>query len=759
MKPLGPTDPYRVGRYRLVAELGRGGMGRVLLAAAPDGRLVALKQVRAQFTEDDGFRARFRREVAASRRVSGGHTAAVVDADPDGPAPWLASLFVPGPSLREAVDATGALPADPAARLAAGLAAALAEIHAAGLVHRDLKPSNVLLTDGGPCVIDFGIARATDAQGGTEVTHTGWLVGSPGFMSPEQAEGRPVTPASDMFSLGTVLVMACTGGNPFDGASTPQTLYNVVFAEPDLGAVPDRLRDAVARCLAKDPDQRPTPAELLAHLGDLAPGDLAPGDLPWPPAVHDMIAAQRAELTRLMATAGERARLLGTVATLLTESARKRTVADQPPAPPEPPTTPPPPPAGSPMAPPAEPPPLPAGSPATSPTVPPTTPAGPPATSPAGSPMALPAEPPPLPAGSPATSPGGLPVTSPAGPAAVSPAMPPTVPSAEPVGPPLLPPPLPVPAAESPTMPQQPPQQPVEFTPASYPVTPPPGSGPPAPPPMSTPPMGPPPYGPPPYGMPTGPLVPQPRKSNTNLIIGLVAGALTVVVVACLVGGIALYDSIGSGHSSATGGQHSATPSPTDDPYTYSPSPSPSPTARDPYSLDDESTDDTTMDLAQFFPSYIEDYELAADSMYSVCSDAGGDATESLISKHSSCGAMPTADYLDTTNRLMASVMVIPLSTSSDADTVHSTLQSDANNMTDAWTGLRYYCPQSGTGSHVCDAGKYPRWRAYYPAYHRYIIVVTLLRLDGGATPDSTAVETLGNAVLTGVENQMLVIM
>ncbi|MFE5594913.1 protein kinase [Streptomyces sp. NPDC056549] len=295
MELLGESDAPVLGPYRLVAELGRGGMGRVLLGVTPDGRLAAVKVVRSQFVEDDGFRTRFRREVKASRRVSGAYTAAVVDADADAPLPWLASVFVPGPPLSEVVENVGPLPAKTAARLAAGLAAALAEIHRARLIHRDLKPSNVLLASDGPRVIDFGIARATDSQGGTEITHTGWLVGSPAFMSPEQAEGRELTPASDVFSLGTVLVYACTGQSPFAGPAAPQTLYNVVHTEPDLASLPDELRGLVARCLAKDPSQRPTPAGILESLGRLAPSAR-----PWPATVYALIDTQHAEILQVL---------------------------------------------------------------------------------------------------------------------------------------------------------------------------------------------------------------------------------------------------------------------------------------------------------------------------------------------------------------------------------------------------------------------------------------------------------------------------
>jgi hypothetical protein len=287
VKPLEAGDARHAGKYRLVAALGEGGMGRVLLGVAPDGRLVALKQVHPEFAHNARFRTRFRQEVQASQRVSGAFTAAVMDAGPDAETPWLASVFVTGPSLKEAVEATGPLPVDAVRRLAVGLATALIEIHRVGLIHRDLKPGNVLLTGDGPRVIDFGIARAV--EGGSDLTGTGGIVGSPAFMSPEQAESRPLTPASDVFSLGGLLMMAATGRGPFTGSTTAQMLYNVVHAVPDLGAVPPEIRALVEPCLAKDPARRPTPQRILDFLGPVPPGTR-----PWPPAVHDLIATQEA---------------------------------------------------------------------------------------------------------------------------------------------------------------------------------------------------------------------------------------------------------------------------------------------------------------------------------------------------------------------------------------------------------------------------------------------------------------------------------
>ncbi|MGR4879263.1 serine/threonine-protein kinase [Streptomyces sp. LARHCF249] len=295
MRALGASDPAAAGPYRLLAEIGRGGMGRVLLGAAPDGRLVAVKLVHARFAEDDGFRVRFRREVAASRKVSGAYTAAVLEADADAPAPWLASVFVPGPSLGAAVESAGPLPEEALRRLAAGLATALAEIHRAGLVHRDLKPDNVLLAEDGVRVIDFGIARVAEPGEVTELTRAGTVIGSPAFMSPEQAQGGELTPASDVFSLGSVLVLSATGRSPFAAATVPLTLYSVVHTEPDLGGLPPGLRGVVARCLAKDPAARPTPAELLGLTG-AADGTGAA----WPPAVRRLAAVQQEEIDRLL---------------------------------------------------------------------------------------------------------------------------------------------------------------------------------------------------------------------------------------------------------------------------------------------------------------------------------------------------------------------------------------------------------------------------------------------------------------------------
>ncbi|MFD4511292.1 serine/threonine-protein kinase [Streptomyces sp. NPDC058457] len=269
MAALEPGDPRSVGEYQLLRRLGAGGMGRVYLGRSPGGRAVAVKVVHAELVAGQPeFRSRFRREVEAARKVSGAFTAPVVDADPDAPLPWLVTSYIAGPSLQEAVAERGPLPAASVLALAAGLAEALTSIHAAQLVHRDLKPSNVLLAEDGPRVIDFGIARSVES---VTITRAGLMVGSPGFMSPEQVAGGEVTGASDVFALGAVLTYAATGGNPFGDGPTPALLYRVVHDEPDIGAVTDpALAALIADCLAKDPAHRPTPREILTRIAPAA---------------------------------------------------------------------------------------------------------------------------------------------------------------------------------------------------------------------------------------------------------------------------------------------------------------------------------------------------------------------------------------------------------------------------------------------------------------------------------------------------------
>ncbi|MEV8100209.1 serine/threonine-protein kinase [Kitasatospora sp. NPDC085879] len=263
-----------MGDYRLLRRLGAGGMGRVFLGRTAGGRTVAVKMVHPPYVADHEFRVRFRQEVAAARRVGGRWTAPVLDADTESDRPWVATGYIAGPSLGSAVREFGPLPPAAVHSLGIGLAEALQAVHGLGLVHRDVKPSNVLLALDGPRLIDFGISRALDAA--TALTQSGFVVGSPGYLSPEQAEGRTVGPASDVFSLGAVLAYAATGVPPFGaGVSTPVLLYRVLHEEPDLGG-PDgldpELRNLVSACLAKDPADRPTPARIRERL---AAGDLA----------------------------------------------------------------------------------------------------------------------------------------------------------------------------------------------------------------------------------------------------------------------------------------------------------------------------------------------------------------------------------------------------------------------------------------------------------------------------------------------------
>ncbi|MBB5958166.1 serine/threonine protein kinase [Saccharothrix tamanrassetensis] len=272
--PLTADDPGEVGGYVLRARLGVGGMGRVYLAFSPGGRALAVKVVRSEHAEDEEFRRRFEQEVAAARRVQGMCTVPVVDADPGAALPWLATAYVPGPSLRQAVSEHGPLPPATVLRLVAGVAEGLAAVHACGIVHRDLTPANVLLAEDGPRVIDFGIAHAAAA---TSLTRTGTSVGTPAFMAPEQVRGRPVTPAVDVFALGHLAVYAAVGRPAFGEGNREAMFFRILGEPPDVDDCPEEIRGIAIRCLAKEPGDRPSLTEVLAHVAEQAHGPSLPG--------------------------------------------------------------------------------------------------------------------------------------------------------------------------------------------------------------------------------------------------------------------------------------------------------------------------------------------------------------------------------------------------------------------------------------------------------------------------------------------------
>ncbi|GAA2103464.1 serine/threonine-protein kinase [Kitasatospora saccharophila] len=294
MDQLTAHDPRRIGPFEVLARLGAGGMGLVYLARSASGRRVAIKTVRSELAEDNLFRVRFAREIAAAKTVGGFYTAAVVDADADAAVPWLATAYVPAPSLEDLVHDCGPLPADAVRWLTAGIAEALQSIHAAGLVHRDLKPSNVLVVEDGPRVIDFGIAAGVSS---TRLTMTNVAVGTPAYMSPEQArDSRSVTGASDVFSLGSLVVFCATGHPPYRGSNPVETVFQLLRDQPDLSGLPVELVDLVRACMRPTPEHRPTPAqiqaELAPHLFSRADASGEAGD--WlPPAALDLIEAKR----------------------------------------------------------------------------------------------------------------------------------------------------------------------------------------------------------------------------------------------------------------------------------------------------------------------------------------------------------------------------------------------------------------------------------------------------------------------------------
>src|SRR5580700_8848796 len=310
MDSLRPGDPRRIGHYVLIGRLGAGGMGEVFFGRSRAGRPVAVKLIYPVFANDAEFRRRFRLEVEAGRKVGGFHAAQVVDADPDAERPWMVTAFVAGPSLEQILSEGQALPLDSVRVLGAGVAEALAAIHAAGLIHRDLKPSNILLADDGPHVIDFGIARAIDASGVTTRS------GTPGFMAPEVLMGRPLTSACDVFALGMVLAYA-VGIRPFGVGPSEAIAYRVVHEEPDLSGLDPQIRGVVAACLAKEPSERSTPAMIRELLADPdLPSQRLPSPLQTvmttnkPPRKPTAVATELARAARLLEEAEQIARAL-----------------------------------------------------------------------------------------------------------------------------------------------------------------------------------------------------------------------------------------------------------------------------------------------------------------------------------------------------------------------------------------------------------------------------------------------------------------
>jgi hypothetical protein len=267
--PLKAGDPGQVGGYRLLGRLGGGGMGQVFLGASPGGRKVAVKLIRPEYAGDIEFRRRFAREIEAARQVGGFHTAMVVDADPDADPPWMVTAYIPGPSLAEAVARDGPLSAAAVRELGAALAEGLTAIHACGLIHRDLKPGNIILAADGPRIIDFGVARAVDASA---LTAMNAVIGTYGYMSPEQLGRRELTARIDIFALGGVLVFAATGHGPFDAPDLPAVIGRILSEPPDLAPLTGSLRDVISACLDKEPGSRPALDDLLAYFSAADPG-------------------------------------------------------------------------------------------------------------------------------------------------------------------------------------------------------------------------------------------------------------------------------------------------------------------------------------------------------------------------------------------------------------------------------------------------------------------------------------------------------
>ncbi|MFC5240524.1 serine/threonine-protein kinase [Streptomyces atrovirens] len=424
MDELRPDDPSRIGPYRLLARLGAGGMGEVYLARSTGGRTVAVKLVRSELASEPEFRRRFAQEIASARRVGGEWTAPVLDADTDAAAPWVATGYVPGPSLHEVIAGRPEpLPERSVRILANRLARALTAVHEAGLVHRDLKPANILVTIDGPRVIDFGIARALDAvTADGKLTRTGAVIGSPGYMSPEQVRGEPLTEASDVFSLGSVLAFAATRRQPFSSSDSGMhaVMYRIAQEAPDLSGLPEGLSELVRDCLAKDPAARPTPADLVERTA----ADAASADTePWLPA--GLIAELGRRAARLLDSEAPGTRAVP-APPAAPPTVPPMPVTGPPAATPQPPGAPPvpsaapssPPPSAPPATPPATPPP-PAGAPATpQPTPDPVPPPAADPTPPTADPAAVDPSPPagaPTPAPTPARTPAPTPVAPPLG--------------------------------------------------------------------------------------------------------------------------------------------------------------------------------------------------------------------------------------------------------------------------------------------------------------------------------------------------------
>ncbi|MFE6305407.1 LCCL domain-containing protein [Nocardiopsis sp. NPDC057823] len=297
--PLQDGDPARIGDFTLHRRLAVGGMGVVYLGRSPGGRVVAVKTVRPDLASDPEFRRRFTTEVRTARKVGGFYGAEIAAADTEGDPPWLATTYLPGPTLHQAVAGSGPLPAASAAVLGAGLAEALKAVHARDVIHRDIKPGNIILGEDGPRLIDFGIARALDA---TSYTRTGTVMGTAAFMPPEQILGDAVGPPGDVFSLGCVLVFASTGRGPFGDGPAHAMTYRIVHGEPDLSGVPDGFAPTVERCLAKEAADRPTPDEVLGAFRALADaGDVPGAGGAWPPeSVTEVITLHKTLLMTLV---------------------------------------------------------------------------------------------------------------------------------------------------------------------------------------------------------------------------------------------------------------------------------------------------------------------------------------------------------------------------------------------------------------------------------------------------------------------------